>query len=693
MALVDKKRKITNLILAVVLLAVAFAAVIAVPTVFANEDPPPDPAEIDREVQEGVGDDTTAQSDEEDGWVESIVQNVTNFVFDTSSLFDLLNRTLTAIVQNSYSQVMRTWEEPVNFSLLYAVSYSSDGLESVPSFSGVVNLADKIYPYWRVGLTVAVTFFPLILIANIAQAYTSGSSAPVVRAEMLQSLVYSLLRFGFVAASWWATNIVIKISWGLAEQIALVSVGPSGREIAKVLTKLIITGAIQAINPNHAIFWFYVLLFFFFLAVLLVVALMLSHYAFISLAAIFVVISPVVIAIGSLPFFNWLYGTWLKIITGLLMLPVANVLIFKLAFAILPLQGGTGTMVKMFTALGVIGVLTGVNFAIGKYVFAPVLQAAKRAGNSMLALGKLAASAAGMLAGGTGFAAAAGGMLGGVQGNGGGKGGTLTPADGGENPASGVISSSAASGTQQTALSTGRLNALRRKADRGELTHVELAGAKADWNSAKQAARTSLASRDPLLQGALGAFSNAKASPVDRQFAELEGMLWDQGSEAGKGFAGDGDGSMESSQTLQVAWRSEQISSRWRWPGKPEATERMMQSAQMAFLGEDSKLRDSVVQKAGSPGFQENFEGLILGSAAMMANAQGMQHQVPWTVDVDPAAGRELMSRSAEFFGGYVQGYVRNVLSYADAKAQHGQGSAINSNSIADYVHRFTRRL
>jgi hypothetical protein len=555
-------------------------------------------------------------------------------------------------------------------------------------------MAEKIYPYWRVSLTVALTLFPLILIANIAQVYTSGSSAPVARAEMLQSLVYALLRFGFVAGSWWLTNTVIKITWGLAEQIALVDVGPSGGEIAAFLTKLIITAGVGVINPRTAIFWFYVLLFFFFLAVMLVLALMLSHYAFIAIASIFVVIAPAVIAIGSLPFFNWLYGTWVKMTSGLLMLPIANVLILKLALTILPFSGA-GSMVQMFVALGVLGVLITVNYAIAKTVFGPAMQSAKMAGKSMFALGKLAAQAVSVASGAGGMGTAIGSMLGNHGGGGGalddgmvnGSGGLSNdggggwrsgPGNAGNNPGAG-----AASSTAQTPLAPGRLNALRRKADAGALTHQELAGAKADWQAQKSGFR--LPFRDPALQSIGNSFMQTAAAPVDKGFAELEGQLRDQAvgdHDARPGGGGKGNAG------AHIPWRAETFQSKWSMT-RGGIQKRVMDNARINFTTPESPFYDDISAKVGDPQFEQKFNHLVMGTAVVMADGRGGNagHAAPYEIQgMDLAAGLAAIEQAGGYFGGSVGIYANNILQAAERNRENNMGNGLNTHLPGDFI-------
>jgi hypothetical protein len=631
-------------------------------------DPPPEPLLDDQE------------DEDDDGVVESVVTGVSSFFFDTRSLFSLVNSTLTGIVSKSVTQVIPQWEQPLNFALLFTVSYSADGLEQVRGIEGRVDLAEKIYPYWRISLSVAVAFFPLILIANIAQSYTSGSSAPVARAEMLSSVVFALLRFGFVASSWWAANTVIKISWGLAQQLAEVSIGPSGSEIAALLTRLILKTTLSSlVQPGTALLIFYLLLFVFFLTILLITALLLSHYAFIALSAIFIVLAPIVIAVGALPFFGWLYGTWLKTVSGILLLPVANVLILKLAFTILPLEAGA-SIVRLATALGVIGVLISVNFTIAKTVYTPVLQAAKMAGKSVIGLGKLAGSLALAGAGGAGLSSTSAGMLGGKNPGGGGGGfGAISANLSSSSPDSANINGS----STQAGLPPGRLNALRRRAAAGNLTAGDFGRDKAGWQAVKDQARNSLAFRDPLLRGAMGAWMANRAAPVDRGVAEIDGVFRRRGAASESRSA-----SGQQVSGGAIPWKENRVRQLVQ-PANPATADMLYGWAEETFATSKGPFYPEIQAKINDPGFTRHFEGLLAGTAAVHADVQPRRDgsgQSPWVVPgMERAKAVEAISRAGEFFGGEVRTFSEAIA------AQHEAGVGYIGDHTNHSIHAYVR--
>lgn len=666
-----------NRILAAVIFALVFVLTGRTQVVHAGPpDPPPEPL-LDGQVQT---EEDREEEEDDAGVVETVVTGVSSFFFDTRSLFNLVNSTLAGIVDKSITQVIPQWEQPLNFALLFTVGYSADGLEQVRSIEGRVNLAEKIYPYWRISLSVAVAFFPLILIANIAQSYTSGSSAPVARAEMLSSVVLALLRFAFVASSWWAANTVIKVSWGLAQQLAEVDIGPSGSEIAALLTRLILKTTLSSlVRPGTALLIFYLLLFVFFLTLLLITALLLSHYAFIALSAIFIVLAPIVIAVGALPFFGWLYGTWLKTVSGILLLPVADVLILKLAFTILPLETGV-SIVRLATALGVIGVLISVNFTIAKTVYTPVLQAAKMAGKSVIGLGKLAGSLALAGAGGAGLASTASGMLDGN--NPGGGGDSLSAASANLSPNS--SGTTTANGSPiQTGLSTGRLNALRRRAAAGNLTAGDLGREKAGWQAVKDRARNSLAFRDPLLRGAMNAWMANKAAPVDRGFAEVDGVPRDPPPASAR-RPGPGEQVSRSA----IPWNRNRVRQLIQ-PANEATADVLYGWAEETFATPKGPFYPDIQAKVNDPGFARHFEGLLAGTAAVHADVQPRldgSGQNAWVVPgMERTKAVAAISRAGEFFGGEVR-----IFSEAIA-AQHEGGEQYIGDYTNHSIHAYVR--
>jgi hypothetical protein len=290
-------------------------------------------------------------------------------------------------------------------------------------------------------------------VVNVFLAYSQGMGASTARVEMVQNLIEGMVLLGFAWGSYILINYVISIGWGLASFIMGMDIsGSAGSKYAVV--EHVAAGIVRIASGNFpGIIFFYLTVFFLIFAFMLLGALKLSYYAIIIVAVMCVAIAPVVIVLGGIPQFRWVYGLWMKILSGVLLLPIFNALMIQL-WATLARPGSGSSILVVATNLGLLSLLISVNGKVGQFTFGPALEAGKKALGATLMVGKLLVSAAAVAAGGSGAIPAAGGIL---SGGGGGIGGN-SGASGGGDPINGENLPSPAASSSRSDLFSNRAN-------------------------------------------------------------------------------------------------------------------------------------------------------------------------------------------------------------------------------------------
>ena len=494
-----------------------------------DDDPPPgDPPPVE------PGDDAGSDSP---SLGESIIQSITkifNIVrLDRTSLIDAYDGVLENTAKKAMDRLMPDLEESVEGSLMLVFQYNSDGIDGIKDGA----FSDEVKTMWGWSLSLAALFFPLLIVANIAEVYVSGVSAPVARAEMLQSVLFSMGRMALAGGSYWIVDQGLRIGWSLTGILMNQSTGvsiSSGPTVVAFIASFIIGAIAMVFVPPLGLMIFYIGLFGMFLLLLLVSALLLSHYAFITIVIMMVVISPVIFVVGGLPFFRWLFGMWLKVATGVIFLPVANAILYKMAELMLG-QWENASIIKVFIGLGFLGLLITINGAIGKFVFAPIIEAGRKAKDATVGLGKVLASvAASSATGGVSLAAlkSAGSdfaktlstgqsTLGSLGGNGaapqtpGGDGSDGPTRPGGGSGGNSGGSSGRSPSPAQRAFQSARADVLD-----GKVSPQEMARARSQTRTATSAL-SALAARDPIA----GAAVRSTMGQLTTQLDELNAMM------------------------------------------------------------------------------------------------------------------------------------------------------------------------
>jgi len=384
----------------------------------ASDNPPPTTPLIDG--GEGTGQEGTAGSEEgqEDGSDSSksveeseAGASVTNYqhneyFFDTTSWISALLHTLSADSSKSANKYKPILKEAAKNALGLLLDFDTDGINGI-GHGQLVGPAQRI---WKVSFGVALALFPLVMVVNVFLVYSQGLGAGTARAEMVQNLIEGMVLLGIAWGSYILVNHVISIGWGLASFIMEVEIsGSAGSKYAVV--EQVVAGVIRIASGNFpGIIFFYLTVFFLIFAFMLLGALKLSYYAMIVVAVMCVVIAPIVIVLGGIPQFKWIYGLWMKILSGVLLLPIFNALMIRL-WATLTRSGPESNILVVVTNLGLLSLLITINGKVGQFTFGPVLEAGKKALGATLMVGKLLVSAAAIASGGSGAAPAASGVL------------------------------------------------------------------------------------------------------------------------------------------------------------------------------------------------------------------------------------------------------------------------------------------
>jgi hypothetical protein len=465
--------------------------------------------------------------------ITQIFQHVINFDA-TGSLLTAWTRVMESAQEKALEDLEPALEDAARRAARGFLRFSALGLEGLDDASGESAFLGAVKDLWSRVFSVAVLLFPLSVLMNLAAVLVSGVSAPVARAEMLEALARALLTLGVAAGSFLLTGVMIKIAWGAAAVVASEPAGGDGSYLETLFMRLLVSTI--GVRPFESLMAIFITLTILFLALMAVSALILSYFAVLTLTVTLVALAPLIIVVGSLPEFRWVYAAWMRAFVSVLLIPLANAILFKM-WAVFALQGES--IVDVLVGLGFICIIITVNFYTSKLVFGPALESGKLAAGSMTALFHLAVAAVGLMGGLAAFggaaAAAGGASAAGSAGSapaGGGPGGSGA---GGALPGIGGASgSSAGNGAARTtgaaALpypgSSGdgfQERVERWKGRTAEERQAAQAGLEQERERTRAAGRFSeaLAGRDPLLRAAAGFWSAGRQAGLSAESAAI----------------------------------------------------------------------------------------------------------------------------------------------------------------------------
>ncbi len=332
-------------------------------------------------------------------------------------------------------------QDGIQGALADTITSASDDTASelIPTISEiediVLNNQDSIFAetrssIWRVTIVIAGILMPLTLVVSVGAALKDGASSVTGYAGAREALVNWFVGVGAALGSYFLLNKAIELAIG-AEHAVIDGVARAVNENwdigAQLVGNLLNTGTIRLLPLPVQIF---LGIFVFLLLVALVASIALAWLAREVLLLLLVGIAPLILVGGTIGPLRWLSGTWTKVTIVTLLLGPANYLLIGAASLTTTKANEAGLLeghfIGMLIALGVISVLLGLNGFAGKIVYGAVIEIAQKAWKTTMAIGQLAATAAGFVA-----APAIGGALGGAAGAVGVGSGGLGPMAGG----------------------------------------------------------------------------------------------------------------------------------------------------------------------------------------------------------------------------------------------------------------------
>lgn len=339
----------------------------------------------------------------------------------STSLYDVWLKVLNRSADNFSGELSDEFAQAADLQARLFASYSRKGLDGVTVAeenpggysSGEAWLQGGTRSIWHDIFNVAVLFFPLVILVNTGGVLTSGVTAPVARAEMLEGLVKACTTIALAAGSFLIGSHLVKIGWGLAELLRPADMSATwiGSWIpAGIGSAAMVLGS----SPTNPVSIFGIFLVFLTVTINLVLygALILSHYAIIVITIALLCIAPLVIILGNLKPFAWLFWTWSKAFASILLIPALNAILMRLwsGVGLMVNRNTSGGIFAYFVSLGFMGLLVAVNFTVGKLAYQPALEAARKAFESTRQLVGAAVritAAIGLAASGAGTAGAA----------------------------------------------------------------------------------------------------------------------------------------------------------------------------------------------------------------------------------------------------------------------------------------------
>lgn len=308
----------------------------------------------------------------------------------SSSLYDVWLKVLNRSADSFSGELSDEFAQAADLQARLFASYSRKGLDGVmvaeesPAgySSGEAWLQGGTRSIWQDIFNVAMLFFPLVILVNTGGVLTSGVTAPVARAEMLEGLVKACITIALAAGSFLIGSHLVKIGWGLAEMLKPADMSATWIRSwipAGIGSAAMVLGS----SPTNPVSIFGIFLLFLTVTLNLVLfgALILSHYAIIVITITLLCIAPLVIVLGNFKPFAWLYWTWSKAFASILLVPALNAILMRLwsGVGLMVQKNASGSIFAYLVSLGFMGLLVAVNFTVGKLAYQPALEAARKA--------------------------------------------------------------------------------------------------------------------------------------------------------------------------------------------------------------------------------------------------------------------------------------------------------------------------
>jgi hypothetical protein len=365
----------------------------------------PDP-DGDEDSEDGDGND-------EGGDLESsttIVREIREIFFPYETLSEAVEKSLSGMVSSALDNATGEFIPVIN------------EVEDI-----VLNNQDNFFAetrgqVWRITIVIAGVLMPLTLVVSVAAALKDGTSSITGYANAREALVNWFIGIGAAIASYFLLSKGLELAIG-AQRAIIDGVASSAMQhwnIGEILLGALFNAtAYMASGPLQIFIGFFTLI----LLIVLVVGIAVAFLAREVLLVLIFTSAPMILVAGTIGPLRWLAGLWTKIAVITFLLGPANYLLLgaSVLISVKATQAGLldGHFVGMLLALGIVSILIGMNTLVGKMVFGAVVEIAQKALQATLAVGQLAAMAAGFAVGPTiGGAVGGAGSAGAASGSG-----------------------------------------------------------------------------------------------------------------------------------------------------------------------------------------------------------------------------------------------------------------------------------
>jgi hypothetical protein len=351
----------------------------------------------------------------------TITENIFHIIsFPFEAMTDAIVNMSNKIIGQAYKDAQWIYGDTLGLLIFGDYGIAPDamgnGSSSTPLFARIIQ------PHWNVMFTLALLLLPATLALTAVDTLRSGVTSVMGYADLKEALLGWFIAAGAAAASFYLLGLAHRMSLSAAQAILLADFGErvSGQSLALAFFNTAAVAALAGLVPFAPIALLYVGFFVLFLASSIILGLAMALAAYTALVYMLSAIAPLVITLGVLRPMRWLHALWLKTITVVLLLPVADALLLKAAVSLVRSfydPNGSGAslgsfLAGLFVTGGVLSVLIAINFKVGEMVFGALGEIHRHAWGATMGVVQLVATAIGLVAGGVGIAAGGAGLAG-----------------------------------------------------------------------------------------------------------------------------------------------------------------------------------------------------------------------------------------------------------------------------------------
>jgi hypothetical protein len=387
------------------------------PQVSPTPQPSPDPTNTNGSTGNSGG---TSSNNSGGGNVFTIISQI--FVkFANDTVASGLMYGLGTLIRGMAESSAPSFDQGISSSIAKLTTNDMGG--SIGTFT---SLWEVRYNAWKALLVVASLLLPITLLSSVIYAMRGGMASFTSRSDAKEALVQWITSVALAGSSFFLLYQGFRFSEALNGYIDahVLTESLSGTGAGTILGTIFGTGvvssmilALSLVFPPAAAFTGIIIFAFFFViigAVFIFVSLALASLAKDVILIIVVAIAPLVCVLSSVQPFRWIFSAWLKVAVAAILLVPGNTLLWRIgsylvihAFNNASLMNAGDVFMAILLWIGVASLITGMNFAVGKLVYAAAIEVVQKAGKATMDTAKLALSAVGF-ASGVGIAGGAG---------------------------------------------------------------------------------------------------------------------------------------------------------------------------------------------------------------------------------------------------------------------------------------------